>query len=488
MQGQPSLITVTADAFVKRPGGVGIQRQFFRRPGAQGTGVYCAMDENGAVEIIGGPGSMAGGIPFGNDTDVAANNVQVALPQIVALTDGVTFEVDVLTTNTGATTLQINALGAKAVVDTNGNPLVAGMLVNDSIYLFVYDLNNDRYQLLGLARPGADEVWEDGSGLESGQLINTALPNNASGDHSIAEGSSTTSSGLSSHAEGFGTIALGANAHAEGNITEANGNNSHSEGLNTEANGLQAHSEGENTVANGANSHSEGLASMASGARSHAEGNTTEAQGDNSHAEGGGSQSIGTNSHAEGNSTASTGINSHSQNINTRAIGANSHAAGLGSFATGNNSFNHSTSSGAGTSDSLGEDSAIIGGVDNNVDAASPRSVVLGGTANNIVAEPDTAQAQELRVTDNIKVTQGANKPVGTDTLIAGSAVVANTLVVATSKIFITMNTSSATPGILEVPDATIVPGVSFTVNSNDLAGAIIATDTSTFNYLIINP
>lgn len=54
---QPSLITLANDSQVKRPGGVGIQRQFYRDKSSQGSGIYKAMDENGNVEIIGGPGA-----------------------------------------------------------------------------------------------------------------------------------------------------------------------------------------------------------------------------------------------------------------------------------------------------------------------------------------------------------------------------------------------------------------------------------------------
>lgn len=103
------------------------------------------------TQVINPPPS--GAIPFGNDTDASGNAIQVAIPG-ATLTDDYTFEVRNLTTNTGATTLQINALGAKAVVDSDGNALTGGELINGEIYLFAYDLANDRYELLGLSKTG----------------------------------------------------------------------------------------------------------------------------------------------------------------------------------------------------------------------------------------------------------------------------------------------------------------------------------------------
>lgn len=56
MSGQNTLITCALDAEVVRPGGTIKMRQFYRDKSVQGLGVYKAMDENGAIEIIGGPG------------------------------------------------------------------------------------------------------------------------------------------------------------------------------------------------------------------------------------------------------------------------------------------------------------------------------------------------------------------------------------------------------------------------------------------------
>lgn len=127
------------------------QAQVYRDNAVSGDGTYYGRLPDGTNEKIGGPGAGSG-IPFGNDTNAAANVIQVTLPGFVSLVDDYTFEVRNLTTNTGATQLQIGASGLKDVVDTDGNPLAAGMLVDGSIYLFAYDATKDKYELLGLAK------------------------------------------------------------------------------------------------------------------------------------------------------------------------------------------------------------------------------------------------------------------------------------------------------------------------------------------------
>jgi hypothetical protein len=98
-----------------------------------------------ALEISGG------GLPFGNDTGVA-DAYQTAIPN-ATLTDGYVFELKILNTNTGASTLQINALGILPVVDSDGNAITAGTLDSDSLYLLAYNSTFNAYQLLGVARP-----------------------------------------------------------------------------------------------------------------------------------------------------------------------------------------------------------------------------------------------------------------------------------------------------------------------------------------------
>lgn len=155
------------------------QAQVYRDNAVSGDGIYYGRLPDGTNEKIGGPGAGSG-IPFGNDTNAAANVIQVTLPGFVSLVDDYTFEVRNLTTNTGATQLQIGASGLKDVVDTDGNPLAAGMLADGSIYLFAYDATKDKYELLGLAKPSGSTSTEssnfllsaDGTSSSGGVLTN----------------------------------------------------------------------------------------------------------------------------------------------------------------------------------------------------------------------------------------------------------------------------------------------------------------------------
>lgn len=52
-------------------------------------------------------------------------------------------------TNTGASTLEVDGLGAKSIVRADGTAVVSGDLVNGLLYVLRYDATNTRYQLVG---------------------------------------------------------------------------------------------------------------------------------------------------------------------------------------------------------------------------------------------------------------------------------------------------------------------------------------------------
>lgn len=83
---------------------------------------------------------------------------------------------------------------------------------------------------------------------------------------------------------------------------------------------------------------------------------------------------------------------------------------------------------------------------------------------------------------DKINVVTGPNPIAGTATLVAGTVTINTDKVTANSIIFLTKNTISGATGTqLNAPSASIVPGVSFTINSSS------AAETSTINWFIIN-
>lgn len=67
---------------------------------------------------------------------------------IEALQDGMFFKFKVNITNTGASTLNINSLGAKDVVDINNNALLANILNANDFVLVMYDVGIDKFRLL----------------------------------------------------------------------------------------------------------------------------------------------------------------------------------------------------------------------------------------------------------------------------------------------------------------------------------------------------
>jgi hypothetical protein len=209
---------------------------------------------------------------------------------------------------------------------------------------------------------GGTSYWSAGTGT------NAIVMNNGG----------NTSSGTLSTAQGFGTTASGDYAHAEGDRTDATGIASHAEGLFSNASGDYAHAEGNNTDATGISSHAEGQLSLASGNYSHAEGLQTD--------------STNNGSHSEGTYSLASGVASHAQNRYTIASGNYSHASGYGHdsndrvVASGETSFTHQyVSDSSGYLGVYGNNSSILGGIDNNIDSSSQSSFIGGGENNRIV-------------------------------------------------------------------------------------------------------
>ena len=75
----------------------------------------------------------------------------------------------------------------------------------------------------------------------------------------------------------------------------------------------------------------------------------------------------------------------------------------------------------------------------------------------------------------------------GTGTLVGGTVTIATTAVTANSVILATYHTpAGATQGVkLTIPTRTA--GVSFVVNATDNTGTLVATDTSTFDWVLFN-
>jgi hypothetical protein len=87
-----------------------------------------------------------------------------------------------------------------------------------------------------------------------------------------------------------------------------------------------------------------------------------------------------------------------------------------------------------------------------------------------------------LTAGNKIVIGTGVNASIGVSAaMTAGSITISTNVVTASSIIFLTANTPGGTQGNLSAPSASIVPGVSFVINSDNIA------DTSTVNWWIIN-
>lgn len=233
------------------------------------------------------------------------------------------------------------------------------------------------------------------SGTGYGSEIFNSSDNNASGDYSHVEGTSTTASGECSHAEGSITTASGNQSHAEGYCTTASGGSSHAEGSYSKASGRASHAEGYSyqmgytpiVISGEANtttytstttisssiplqlligltltidyvnigkivsytSNGDTLSTITldktinpnnaiSNKRIYPSNRVTESRGNYSHAEGQGTVANGETSHSEGDRTYAGGRSSHSEGYFTIASGNYSHAEGQHTTTTGEGS------------------------------------------------------------------------------------------------------------------------------------------------------
>ena len=179
---------------------------------------------------------------------------------------------------------------------------------------------------------------------DGGEIFNNydgLFINQASGDHSHAEGAGVSAGGTFSHAEGKGSNASGKSAHAEGSLTAAFGDYSHSEGDNSTAEGEASHAEGGYSRAKGLCAHAEGFETEATADFSHSEGYYTKANQNCAHAEGNNTVASGHGAHSEGEYTEATGHRSHSEGYYTKANGIYSHVQGKYNIADNADKYAH---------------------------------------------------------------------------------------------------------------------------------------------------
>lgn len=100
---------------------------------------------------------------FGTDTSSVVNAYKVTYtPAITTLSDGLRLNFRIGTTNTGAATFSPNGLTAKPIIDSAGNPMVAGELTASGLAAVVYSSSLDSWVL----------VFQSSSANSVGNLIN----------------------------------------------------------------------------------------------------------------------------------------------------------------------------------------------------------------------------------------------------------------------------------------------------------------------------
>jgi hypothetical protein len=158
---------------------------------------------------------------------------------------------------------------------------------------------------------------------------------------------------------------------------------------------------------------------------------TLEASGHRSFAAGNGAKATNTLSFASGNETLSSGFASNASGNATKASADGSHSGGKGVFdgtnptkyvtASGIASFNHSRVTALGIVGAAADNSAILGGINNQVQSGAINSVVLGGSG--ITAtQADTVYVPNLVITGAIKNLDGSTAtPVNKSIDLAGA-------------------------------------------------------------------
>lgn len=118
---------------------------------ASGIRALAAQVNNIATEISTGLDKLPNEIQlkrgttrFAVDTG-AADAYVVTLPHVPSLVDGFELSFRATNTNTGASTMNANATGAKAIVYFDQTALTAGAILNDSIVSIRYSSTLDQY-------------------------------------------------------------------------------------------------------------------------------------------------------------------------------------------------------------------------------------------------------------------------------------------------------------------------------------------------------
>jgi hypothetical protein len=133
------------------------------------------------------------------------NAIQLSLPLVTAYTEGMSVRFKVAATNSGATTLQINALGARAIRRAGDTNLNAGDLLAGSMHEVAF--NGTTFELLTAVQSDVNEAALAANAASASALV----ASNAASDASTSAAAAATSA----------SNAAGAVAAAIGNTVQA---------------------------------------------------------------------------------------------------------------------------------------------------------------------------------------------------------------------------------------------------------------------------
>lgn len=158
-------------------------------------------------------------IPYAAVTGTANTYAATINPAPVAYVEGLALAVKINVNNTGASTINVNGLGAKSIKKSNGNDITSGNLKAGSVYTLRYNGTNFILQgeggEYGTAQAG-DVLTGKTIGTEDG-IINGTMPNH--GTHNITPGISNIIIPEGYH-NGNGVVSsLGGNAIASDVLT-----------------------------------------------------------------------------------------------------------------------------------------------------------------------------------------------------------------------------------------------------------------------------
>jgi hypothetical protein len=147
---------------------------------------------------------QSGAAIYAADTGTANTYAAALTPAITAYTVGMKFNIKILHSNTGSSTLNINSIGAETITYTSGSNITANDLLAGMIGVFVFDGTN--FQLINPASEAAGGILGQPEG-GTGRGSSTA--------YALIAGATTTTGVLQSVANGAsGTMLQGAGTSA----------------------------------------------------------------------------------------------------------------------------------------------------------------------------------------------------------------------------------------------------------------------------------